>query len=109
MSYYSVCRDLLVEYLPPSLRPFAMAQTATPNLSRFDALVPAMYRKRILATALACRIIYNEGVHFLDNTLGSDIQRGGGPASGDHPMTLSSADANTRIAEWSFRCRNVIY
>lgn len=79
--------------------------------TRLDSLVPVAYRKRILATALACRIIYNEGVHFLDATLGMNVQQQNATGSvgvalaqsSTIPHALTAADYNTKIAEWSFR------
>lgn len=77
--FHVLCRDLLFEYLPPSLRHFArMPSEANRGFrggegQKIDQILWPTYIKRILATALACKIVYSEGIGFLDATLGVDV------------------------------------
>ena len=167
LEFHKLCRELLVEYLPPSLRAFGhakmpvmsppMSRSRTPpptsamnlfgggfttttdsvsaamdnvvtqalpslsvasnrNITRLDSILPLVYKKRILATALACKIIYNEGVHFLDATLGMDIHAElqfppTAPATTTIPFpslqqtfgSQQNLEYTSKIAEWSFR------
>jgi glutamate dehydrogenase len=54
----TLAREIVLEHLPPILREVAGA--------RVDERLPSAYRLRIIATHLASRIVYKEGLDYLD-------------------------------------------
>lgn len=60
---HDLCINLINAYIPPVLKSLA------PSIIS----LPLQYRKRLLSTALSCKIIYKEGVHFLENIIGSNL------------------------------------
>jgi hypothetical protein len=99
--YHRLSREILLDYIPPTLRivveelalreaeseAIALASKEAPNSMpvppprkcqpgsgealellglRLDQHLPPPYKKRILATAIACQIVYKEGIKFLE-------------------------------------------
>jgi hypothetical protein len=62
LEHHQLCRALITEYVPPALRAIA--------IGRIDTVLPELYRKRVLATAIACKVVYHEGLSNIERVFG---------------------------------------
>jgi hypothetical protein len=97
----------------PSSRsiPQQLLHCATSTRWRLDRILPLAYKKRILATAIACKIIYKEGLHFMDGSYdryllsgdtGEDKDRDGDVQQQDQQQ-LASGYGDLQTTEWCLR------
>jgi hypothetical protein len=54
--FHRLSRQLLLDFIPPSLRPLATSAVAPSDAWRLDAIFPATYKKRILVSSTRMNI-----------------------------------------------------